>query len=91
MRRQKNSSDFIKNQSNDLEIIAPPSEDLLILLGLSQKGMFIKFTQYLELISQKSDRYQPFIHQLTQMAMEFEDELIESTILKYLELGKFNV
>ncbi|MFN9860926.1 MAG: response regulator, partial [Pseudanabaena sp.] len=27
----KNSSDFIKNQSNDLEIIAPPSEDLLIL------------------------------------------------------------
>jgi CheY-like chemotaxis protein len=87
----KNSSDFIKNQSTDLEIIAPPSEDLLILLGLSQKGMFIKFTQYLELISQKSDRYQPFIHQLTQMAMEFEDELIESTILKYLELGKFNV
>ncbi|MFM7600956.1 MAG: ATP-binding protein [Pseudanabaena sp.] len=81
------SPKFTKNQSSDLEIIAPPYEDLRILLELSQKGMFIKFTQHLDLISQKSDRYQPFIEKLTQMAMEFEGELIESTILKYLEIS----
>jgi len=83
----KNLPKLIENQISDLEIITPPSEDLLILLGLSQKGMFLKFTQYLELINQKSDRYQPFIQKLSQMAMEFEGELIESTILKYLEIS----
>jgi signal transduction histidine kinase/CheY-like chemotaxis protein len=81
----KKLPNFIESQISDLEIITPPSEDLRILLGLSQKGMFLKFMKHLELISQKSDRYQPFIQKLTQMAMEFEGELIESTILKYLE------
>ncbi len=81
----KKLPNFIESQISDLEIITPPSEDLRILLGLSQKGMFLKFMQHLELISQKSDRYQPFIQKLTQMAKEFEGELIESTILKYLE------
>lgn len=78
---------FTENQTSDLEIIAPPPEDLRILLELSQKGMFLRFTQHLELISQKSDRYQPFIQKLTQLAMEFEGELIENTILRYLEIS----
>lgn len=83
----KKLPNFTENQASNLEIIAPSSEDLRILLELSQKGMFLRFTQHLELISQKSDRYQPFIQKLTQMAMEFEGELIESTILKYLEIS----
>jgi signal transduction histidine kinase/DNA-binding NarL/FixJ family response regulator len=64
----------------------PPKEDLLILLQLAQQGRLQKLTTVAKEIAQTSDRYLPFIQQITQLASEFQAEKIETLIEQYLEV-----
>jgi hypothetical protein len=43
-----------------------------------------KLTQAIEGIRQKSDRYQPFTQQISQLAKQFQSEQIEDLLQEYL-------
>ncbi|MCV3217425.1 ATP-binding protein [Plectonema radiosum NIES-515] len=66
------------------ELIPPPKEDLQKLLELAQDGLVKKLTEAAEQIGQKSDRYQPFIQKILQLAKQFQTENIEQLIEEYL-------
>ncbi len=66
------------------ELIPPPREDLQRLLELAQDGLVKKLTEAAEQIGQKSDRYQPFIQKILQLAKQFQTENIEQLIQEYL-------
>jgi signal transduction histidine kinase/DNA-binding NarL/FixJ family response regulator len=66
------------------ELIPPPREDLQKLLELAQDGLVKKLTEAAEQIGKKSDRYQPFIQKILQLAKQFQTENIEQLIQEYL-------
>ncbi|NEU73227.1 response regulator [Hassallia byssoidea VB512170] len=66
------------------ELIPPPREDLQKLLELAQDGLVKKLTEAAEQIGQKSDRYQPFIQKILQLAKQFQTENIEQLLQEYL-------
>ncbi|PSB02137.1 ATP-binding protein [Merismopedia glauca] len=74
----------IESKLNPLNI--PPSADLLILLQLAQQGRLQKLIAVAKEMTQTSDRYLPFIQQVTQLASEFQAEKIETLIEQYLEV-----
>lgn len=70
--------------SSNLELITPDPEDLNILLKLAQEGRLKKLGEVAEQIGKKSDRYQPFLHQIMELSKQFQSEKIEKLIEKYL-------
>lgn len=75
------------NSNNDVsarELIPPSADDLQILLELAQDGLLRQFVETARKIGQKSDRYQPFIQEVIQLADRFQVEKIEDFIQQHL-------
>jgi signal transduction histidine kinase/CheY-like chemotaxis protein len=70
---------------SDQPLIPPPAEDLQQLLELLENGLFKKLTEAAEQIGQKSDRYQPFIQQVLQLAKQFQEEKLEELLKHHLD------
>jgi signal transduction histidine kinase/FixJ family two-component response regulator len=70
--------------SQPIELIPLPVQDLQVLLELVQEGRLKKFIEVAESMGQESDRHQPFIQQMTQMAKQFQSEPLEEFIQKHL-------
>jgi CheY-like chemotaxis protein len=70
--------------ASNAELIPPSVDDLKQLLELAQDGMLKELSLTAEKIGQQSDRYQPFIQQVLQLAKKFQAEEIESFIQPYL-------
>jgi signal transduction histidine kinase/FixJ family two-component response regulator len=72
--------------SSNLELIPPEPEDLKVLLELAQEGQLKKLGKVAEQIGKKSDRYQPFLHKIMELAKQFQSEKIEKLIEEYLSI-----
>jgi signal transduction histidine kinase/DNA-binding NarL/FixJ family response regulator len=62
----------------------PPDADLQAWLALVQEGRLKKLIEAAEHLGQQSDRYQPFIQQVVQLAKQFQSEQLEQFIQQYL-------
>jgi signal transduction histidine kinase/FixJ family two-component response regulator len=69
--------------SEPIELIPLPQQELQILLELVQEGRLKKFVEVAEAMGQENDRYRPFIQQMTQLAKQFQSEALEQLIQKY--------
>lgn len=78
------SSATSQKNIDSTELVPPPLADLKVLLELSQDGMVKELIQFAQEIGQESDRYQPFIEQVIQLAKKFQTEKVETLIQKYL-------
>lgn len=78
------SIDNINKIANFTELIPPSKIDLQTLLELAQDGMLKTLVETAQEIGRKSDRYQPFVEEITQLAKKFQTEKIEVLIQKYL-------
>ncbi|MBF2066648.1 MAG: response regulator [Calothrix sp. C42_A2020_038] len=62
------------------KLVAPPKEDLEILLKIAQEGRLKKLIEAAGKIVQKSQDYQPFIEKIIQLAKQFKTEIIEEIL-----------
>ncbi|MDZ7961346.1 MAG: ATP-binding protein [Aulosira sp. DedQUE10] len=69
-------------------LISPPVEDLQQLLELLHDGLFKQLAEVAEQIGQKSDRYQPFVQQVLQLAKQFQEEKLEQFLQQHLHNHK---
>ncbi|MBW4617177.1 MAG: response regulator [Desmonostoc vinosum HA7617-LM4] len=65
-------------------LIPPPAEDLQQLLELLHDGLFKQLAEVAEQIGQNSDRYQPFVQQVIQLAKQFQEEKLEQLLQQHL-------
>jgi signal transduction histidine kinase/FixJ family two-component response regulator len=72
--------------SQPIELIPLSDRELQVLLNLVQEGRLKKFVEVAEWMVQGSDRHQPFVQQMTQMAKQFQSEQLEEFIQKYLRV-----
>lgn len=80
----KLDSALSSNKVSTTEMIAPPINDLQILMELAQDGLLRKLAETAEKIAQKSESYQPFVQRLLQLTKQLQPEKIESFIQPYL-------
>jgi signal transduction histidine kinase/FixJ family two-component response regulator len=72
------------SDTEPIELIAPPLEDLQKLLDLSRQGRLKKLIEESQQIAQQSDRYLPFTQKLIQLANQFQSEKIETLLQDHL-------
>jgi signal transduction histidine kinase/CheY-like chemotaxis protein len=81
---EPNSEPRSSRYPQGVELIPLPQQELQILLELVQEGRLKKFVEVAEAMRQESDRYSPFIQQMTQLAKQFQSELLEQLIKRHL-------
>ena len=67
-----------------VELIPPPVEHLQTWLELVQEGRLKKVIAAAEQFGQQSDRYQPFVQQVLQLAKQFQSEQLEQFLQQHL-------
>jgi predicted ATPase/signal transduction histidine kinase/CheY-like chemotaxis protein len=67
-----------------LEILAPPSEELAILMDLANKGNIKRILEQLVIIEQTENKFKVFVQELRQLAEGFKLKQIREYLKKYL-------
>ncbi|HEY9695576.1 MAG TPA: AAA family ATPase [Oculatellaceae cyanobacterium] len=76
---------FVESSTDDIvQIVAPPTEELSILLDLAMVGDLQEILEQAEKLKQLSAKYVPFANQLSQLARGFEEEKILDLVQQYL-------
>ncbi len=66
-------------------LVAPPKEDLQVLLELAQEGRLKKLAEVAEEIGKNPD-YQLFTHQILQLSKQFQTEQIEKLLQEQIDI-----
>ncbi|HEY9873669.1 MAG TPA: ATP-binding protein, partial [Candidatus Obscuribacterales bacterium] len=84
---QGNSAEFSNRESDigNQTLIAPPEEELSILLDLAMLGDLRGISEQAEKLKNLSAEYIPFATHLSQLAKDFEEEKILQLIQQYME------
>ena len=76
-------------ESPESDMAVPPPEELQSLYEIANTGLMERVVEHAEAIERSDSRYTDFVHQVKQLARDFEDEKLVNFLKRKLSREKF--